>query len=292
MEIVKTLRLNQFMEGEQEAFFYANLLQHHLPHNHIHIDKPHKHEFYATYFFCKGKGRHEIDFQNYEVVPGSLFFMSPGQVHHWDLSDDAEGFVFFHSQEFYDLHYVKNTIRKFPFFGSLSAKRTLYLSEIQMIEFEALFKKILVEAHGNDRHKYSYILSLITQVYIESNRLLSDQQKDNREETRNYYHHFERFENLLEKNFKVMKAPSAYAEQMNMTVKHLNRIVKSIANLTTQELIIARVVLEAKRMLTYTDFHFNEIAYELGYEDYPHFSKAFKKTVGDTPSEFVKKYNL
>lgn len=292
MEVVKTLRLNQFLKANEEAFFYANTIQDHLLDNHIHIDKPHKHEFYSTYLFVKGDGVHEIDFRNHLIKPGSVFFMSPGQVHNWELSEEVEGYVFFHSLEFYDLHYVQSTIKKFSFFGSLSATKCFYLSTEQLGEFELLFQKIKTEADGNDAHKSAYILSLITQVYIEMSRLINKQQGGELEDFQVYSHHFERFEQLLEKHFKEIKSPAVYAEMMNMTTKHLNRIVKSSLNKTTHELISSRVILEAKRMLMHTDSNFNEIAYQLGYEDYPHFSKIFKKIEGLTPSEFIKSYNL
>jgi len=60
---------------------------------------------------------------------------------------------------------------------------------------------------------------------------------------------------------------------------------------TTTDIIIDRVILEAKRMLIYTGKSFSEIGSMLGYDDYSYFSKVFKKKVGYTPKEFLKKYN-
>lgn len=67
----------------------------HLKSSHKHIEKPHRHDFYVTVLFTHGSGVHEIDFQSYDVQPGSLFFLSPGQIHSWELSDDTEGYIFF-----------------------------------------------------------------------------------------------------------------------------------------------------------------------------------------------------
>jgi AraC family transcriptional activator of pobA len=49
-----------------------------------------------------------------------------------------------------------------------------------------------------------------------------------------------------------------------------------------------RVLLEAKRLLFYTEKTSKEIAYELGFEDANHFSKFFKKHTGQTPTDFKK----
>jgi AraC-like DNA-binding protein len=44
--------------------------------------------------------------------------------------------------------------------------------------------------------------------------------------------------------------------------------------------------LEAKRLLIYTDKSTKEIAYELGFEEVAHFSRFFKKQIGQAPTEF------
>ena len=77
---------------------------------------------------------------------------------------------------------------------------------------------------------------------------------------------------------------------MNITQKHLNRIVKSITHKTTTEIITERIVLEAKRQLLYTDKTLNEIALDLGFTDYTYFSRLFKKYVTITASDFRKSY--
>lgn len=291
MDDLKILKLSQFQRGTTEAVFYVNTLKDHLPDNHIHIDKPHKHEFFSTYFFTKGKGIHEIDFDAHYIKPGSIFFLAPGQTHHWKLSDDVEGFVFFHSADFYDMHYLRNTIRTFPFFNSLSSPHFLYTTTGEASFLKLLFNRMYVESLYNRWHKEQYILSLMTQIYIEINRLLNEQNEGENEESRTYLFHLRRFEDLLEENFKEIKSPAKYAEMMNITPKHLNRIVQSAMNQTTNDMILRRVVLEAKRMLMYTDSNFNEVASLLGYYDYPHFTRVFKKQEGLTPTEFIRKYN-
>lgn len=40
--------------------------------------------------------------------------------------------------------------------------------------------------------------------------------------------------------------------------------------------------------MTYTSLSVKEIAYTLGYEDYPYFSRLFKKETGIAPMEFRK----
>jgi AraC-like DNA-binding protein len=94
------------------------------------------------------------------------------------------------------------------------------------------------------------------------------------------------FEVLLEQNFKIEKAPSFYASQLTITLKHLNRICNEMLQKTTTEVITDRIILEAKRMLMDKKFTVNEIATELGFDVYSYFTRLFKKNTGMTPTNF------
>ena len=67
---------------------------------------------------------------------------------------------------------------------------------------------------------------------------------------------------------------------------HLIEICQEILQMTTTSVIVQRVILEAKRMLTDKRLTVNEIAVALGYDDYSYFSRLFKKQVGKSPTDF------
>ena len=52
---------------------------------------PHVHTFYEILWFQEGTGSHFVDFQEYPIRPGTIFFLTPGQVHHFDGSDAYKG---------------------------------------------------------------------------------------------------------------------------------------------------------------------------------------------------------
>jgi AraC-like DNA-binding protein len=90
----------------------------------------------------------------------------------------------------------------------------------------------------------------------------------------------------VEQNFKDIHLVKDYADRLNESPAHLNKIVKTITGENASEFIIKRIILEAKRLLIYTDLSNKEISFAINYDDPSYFSRLFRKKVGASPSEF------
>lgn len=77
---------------------------------------------------------------------------------------------------------------------------------------------------------------------------------------------------------------------MNMTQPTLYRKIKSITNLSPNEFIRNIKFKLACKLLTERKLNVSETAYELGFVDPGYFSSIFKKEIGMSPSEYVRKY--
>ncbi len=100
-----------------------------------------------------------------------------------------------------------------------------------------------------------------------------------------------RFKKLLSVNFKILKSPTQYARIMNYSLSHLNESVKKSTGFPVSYWIHLQILLEAKRLLYYTDMDIKEIAFSLGYEDHAYFSRLFSKFVGMPPGAFRRKFH-
>jgi len=96
------------------------------------------------------------------------------------------------------------------------------------------------------------------------------------------------FRNLLENNFYKNWSVSNYADELAVSTKTLNTIIKKQNGKTVSQTIADRIILEAKRRLTHTNAYINEIAIDLGFQDPYYFIKYFKKQVNCSPTEFRK----
>ncbi|GGC75467.1 hypothetical protein GCM10011387_31470 [Pedobacter quisquiliarum] len=93
---------------------------------------------------------------------------------------------------------------------------------------------------------------------------------------------------LLENHYQEVRNIEFYAEQLGISAKRLNQILKENLDKTGMQLIHDRVILEAKRNIIHSERTIKEIAYHLNFSDRPYFSRFFKKQTGQTPEEFQK----
>ncbi|MFV5702237.1 AraC family transcriptional regulator [Flavobacterium sp. XS2P12] len=274
--------IQRFNCNSVNSDLYINTFKNHLI-DHSFVEEPHRHNSYVLVFFTKGSGTHEIDFDVFAIHPGNMFFLQPGQMHHWNLSDDVEGFVIFYSQEMYNLYFRQKTIGDYPFYSSVTNKPEMVFDLAESKAILPYFNTMIAETKENQMLKLDKIMNLLDIIHIEIARKYSETFLH---EVHSYNVKIKSFEVLLEKNFRVEKTASFYASQLHITLKHLNRISNEILKKTTTEVITDRIILEAKRMLMDKKMTVNEIATELGYDDYSYFTRLFKKHTTMTPTAF------
>jgi AraC-like DNA-binding protein len=68
-------------------------------------------------------------------------------------------------------------------------------------------------------------------------------------------------------------------------------VLKELTGLNTQQHIHQRLIEKAKEKLSATNLSVGEIAYQLGFEHPPSFSKLFKAKTSQSPLEFRKSFN-
>jgi AraC family transcriptional activator of pobA len=94
------------------------------------------------------------------------------------------------------------------------------------------------------------------------------------------------FQELLESDFAASHEAGHYASELGVTTGTLSRTLTKLTGRSTKQLITDRVMLEAARLLRFSDLSVKEIAARLGFGDQFAFSKAFKRHRGEAPLDF------
>jgi AraC family transcriptional regulator, transcriptional activator of pobA len=77
-----------------------------------------------------------------------------------------------------------------------------------------------------------------------------------------------------------------YADELRVPQSALSRALTHITGRATKELITDRRMLEAARLLRFTDLTVGEVAYRAGFADQLYFSRAFKRRSGEAPMAY------
>ena len=98
--------------------------------------------------------------------------------------------------------------------------------------------------------------------------------------------YFRRMMQLLAENFRTERGVEFYADKMNLTPKHLSRVIRNFTGKSVHQWIDRIVVLEIKNLLRYSDMSIQQISYELNFPNPSFMGQYFKRVTGKTPGQF------
>ncbi len=251
------------------------------------VHAPHRHNLYEVFWISEGQGTCCVDFRSYEIQPPMLVFIAPGQVHSWQLTAPRAGYVMMFTNEFFAGRpevFGANS-PDVPFTPTASAGLVLSIMNEHTADFSSLFSKIESEFHASLLDQDIALHAYVRLLLIEAKRL---SQKISRTNYKGESAAFltNRFLELVERKFLAIAAVADYAEMLGVTPNYLIETVKRTVGKPAGRIIRERLLLEAKRLLCYSDMSASEIAYHLSFEDPSYFSRFFKKYTGKRPMEF------
>lgn len=176
----------------------------------------------------------------------------------------------------------------FLFFGS-SQRMFISLSEGDEEKVVSILRMFQEEFETFDHIQGEMMQLLLKRLIIIITRLAKEQYITQKELPSDKLDIIRKYNLLVENHFRNEHQVKFYAEQLYKSPKTLSNLFALYNHKSPLLVIQERVLLEAKRLLFYTDKTSKEISYELGFDDANHFGKFFKKHTGYAPSDFKKK---
>ncbi|NGF56960.1 AraC family transcriptional regulator [Parapedobacter sp. SGR-10] len=233
----------------------------------------HRHDYHFFVLQKKGTTLTEIDFEQYLIDKPTIVYQSPIQVHRALKVEHVEIYMLIITNENIHANYL-NILQ------SITPLKPLCIDSEDLDIVQKSYS-LCEEFYGRTKDKLYFsllkdssnaLIALLISLYLKQIKAAESLSR------------FERINKafllLLEQRFHILKRPGEYAAQLNISVSYLNECVKNVTGFSVSYHIQQRVVLEAKRLLYHSDKSVKEIALELGYEDYPYFSRLFAKVCG------------
>ena len=231
---------------------------------------------------------------NVMVIDGVTHRFSKNQMvaltefHNIEIKNIAEAKLLRFNRSFYCILDHDNEVgcKGILFFGA-SQLPIINVPEKELEVLKTVWQMFLMEMESKDELQLSMLQMMLKRFLILCTRLYKKQKqypttKINADIVREYNF-------LVEQNFKNIHNVTEYAKLLNKSPKTLANVFSKMGGKTPLQYIQDRIMLEARRLLRYTDKGVSEIGYELGYEDLQTFSRFFKKQEGVPPSEFREK---
>jgi AraC family transcriptional regulator, transcriptional activator of pobA len=247
------------------------------------IDYSHRDNYYTFIVGEKGLAEILIDFEKITIHEGDLLCILPEQVHHPLNYENATGWIVavdaMHVKDMYKSILNRSLLlrNKTPINGPKVSDLTTLLLLIR--------KYINYENNAQNKLVISDLTSSFIGIFVSLYNRDTSVQLSDRASTI----YFE-FRELLLKKYMTLTSPSQYASAMNISPIYLNESVKETTGLTTSRHIKNEILLQAKRLLVYTNLSIKEIAIKVGQSDWAYFSRFFKKETSMSPSQFREKY--
>jgi AraC-like DNA-binding protein len=239
----------------------------------------------------EGTCRHTIDFVDYDLRPGSVVFLRPGQVQQWHMHDEMQGLVVLVA----DQNMMPSNGRLEQSLNLLSldqwpAAVTLSMGLFLQAYSDAIrLRNEILNFNDSDRETaiiWHAMLALLLRLAREL-RVgdVSEQAKPDADI-------FRMFSQAIENSFNKRLTVLDYARKLGYAQSTLSRACVATVQMTAKEVIDQRVVLEAKRLLVHSNATSAQIGYQLGFPEPSNFVKFFRRMTGTTPLVYKKKQHI
>lgn len=170
------------------------------------------------------------------------------------------------------------------FFGAQNLP-IIHPSDKDLEVLSTVWKMIQLEMESRDNLQLEMLQMMLKRLLILCTRIYKNQEE---------YTHLDKVQSdlvreynfLVEEHFRTKHSVGEYANLLNKSPKTLSNLFGKVHHETPLQMIQNRIMLEARRLLKYSDKNISEIADEIGFLDLQSFSRFFKKHENQSPSEF------
>jgi AraC-like DNA-binding protein len=246
---------------------------------------PHRTSFFLLLLIDHAQGEISIDDQKIRLDESKAIIIKPYCINSIDINRAAKGKIICFTEDFFSLRYNNNVLQKFGF-NARQGNNFFRINERQKERWILLMNLMQDEFSNNKQDWITVIRSYLNILLFEFDRSCNNgfspvfRIKNIRQDKV-----FE-FENLIEKHFLTIKLPSEYARKLHLTANYLNKICKEERGQTAGALIRKRLIIEAQRLLQYTNLSINEIADKLGFDNSSYFITVFKRETSFPPDKY------
>jgi AraC family transcriptional activator of pobA len=232
------------------------------------VREPHRHDYHELIWIRAGAGQHSIDGATVPVRPGTITVIGRGQVHVFEQGEHLDGAV---------VRFTGEALAESWLLAGQGG-RTVVVPGGEQDRLDALIDALQAElARPPDEHSAELQRHLLTAILLWIERWYDASRTERRADDDAEVQLHRRFARRLEEDYAAHHDAAHYADALAVPPAALSRALAHVTGRATKDLILDRVMLEAARLLRFTDLSVGEVAHRVGYDDPLYFSRAFKR---------------
>ncbi|WP_019145164.1 AraC family transcriptional regulator [Aeromicrobium massiliense] len=231
-------------------------------------------DFHVLLAVTSGRSTHMVDFETVELEPGTVLWIRPGQVHGWGDMDAFEAHVVMGARDALD------TVREVSAWVSDPFAPVRW----QLRTSDPAFRAVAEIGRYDDAGLDTAAGDAVLRWQAATAALLLA--ASGGAEVGAHPELFTAFRRLVEARFDRERDVRAYARELAVTPRTLERAVTVAVATTPKRVVDRRVALEARRLLAHSDASVAAVAARLSFDDAANFSRFFVRVTGELPGAF------
>ncbi|MDR2913398.1 MAG: AraC family transcriptional regulator [Tannerella sp.] len=247
----------------------------------------HRYNFYCLVLITDGREEITINDNKHMVQPGMLITSIPGDIWSWQQDTQLNGYVLIWEEEFL-LSFFNDQLflQKFSYLQSDRQSPFLHLERELYNRVCHLLSEMVSEIHDREKIDRHVLRAMLYETLMLLNRAENIGNKSLSINDVSASHYVDSLVKLVNADYATQHGTKYYADKLCITPNYLNKIVRRSLGTTTKSYIRNKILLEAKRLLTYTTLSVTEITDRLHFESTSYFVRWFHKYVGCTPVQY------
>jgi AraC family transcriptional activator of pobA len=243
--------------------------------------KPHYHkDLNHIFIVSEGGGQISIDGEKSTFQAGNIFLIPSTRVHSFAFDNGSDGYVLTIANEY--LLSIGQFIKGLDIFDNFSILNTnnenrqynQILSHIKNIEHG--FETPSIAKNINITGNLISIIAIISELRKISNANESYIKQDI----------ISRFRVAIDNNFRENLGLQDYLKIIRASEMQLRYACRQTREKSPMQWVLNRRILEAKRLLIYSDLSIQQIGFTSGFDDPAYFSRMFKKETTHSPMQY------
>lgn len=279
---MNSIPVHKLQDRTNHGFLLVPFTQKEMNHKRSEYLGAHRDDHYIFFIMLNGTGTTVVDFEEKTVHANQLYYILPEQIHYRIKATKAKGWFIAADPSLIDPA-CRNAFESWSGF-----QEPVTLTRNDTHDYDQLLD-IIYRKMTRDNVNLTVLHSLLRSFFemaADTVHIAGDTDtKSSRPAELSL-----KFKKLLNENIRKYKSPSDYARMLHISAPYLNESLKKVTGSSVSFWIKYKIIIEAKRLLYFSNLNVKQIADDLGFENHSYFSRLFSRETGMTALTFRKKF--